>query len=120
MIHMLKRNFCRRQRFWCSTMPSVTICYAAADALERIDHQEFDLIFSDIRMPGIDGREFYKLATQKKSELARRIVFLTGDVASDDTRTFLESVGNPHIAKPFQLSSIEEVLEKMLPVHAAA
>ncbi len=84
-----------------------TICYIAAQALELIEQQEFDLVISDFRMPGINGRQFYDIVTQKRRPLARQIIFLTGDVVNEETLEFLKSTGNPHIAKPFTLSSVE-------------
>ena len=90
-----------------------TVCATlAAQALELIDRQDFDLVISDFRMPGINGRQFYDLALQKKPALARRIIFLTGDVVNEETQDFLESIGNPHIAKPFNLSSVKKVVEE--------
>ena len=66
-----------------------TICHAASHALELMDQEDFDLIISDFRMPGINGRQFYGLAAQKKPALAQRIIFLTGDVVNEETRAFL-------------------------------
>ena len=91
-----------------------TICHLAAQALELIEQHDFDLIISDFRMPGINGRQFFGLAVEKKPELARRIIFLTGDVVNEETRDFLKSIGNPHIAKPFNLSMVKEVVAGMI------
>lgn len=86
------------------------VCSAAAQALELIDREDFDLVISDFRMPGINGRQFHDLVAQKKPALARRIIFLTGDVVNEETLDFLRSIGNPHIAKPFNLSSVKTVV----------
>jgi PAS domain S-box-containing protein len=91
-----------------------TVCCLAAHALEEIDRQNFDLIISDFRMPGINGRQFYGLAVEKKPELASRIVFLTGDVVNTETQEFLKSLGNPHIGKPFNLNSVKKVVAEVI------
>jgi CheY-like chemotaxis protein len=91
-----------------------TLCHAAPQALELLERQEFDLIISDYRMPGLNGRQFYELAAGRKPALAQRIVFLTGDVVNEETRTYLRSLGNPHIAKPFNLGNVRTVVEHML------
>ena len=49
-----------------------------------------------------------------KPELARRIVFLTGDVVSEDTQAFLQSTGNPHLSKPFHLAQVEQTVAQVL------
>ena len=91
------------------------MCHTAQRALELIEECNFDLILSDFRMPVLNGQQFYQLVAAKHPELARRIVFLTGDLVNDDTRHFLESTGNPHLGKPFTLASIQKILEKILP-----
>jgi CheY-like chemotaxis protein len=91
-----------------------TLCHFPADALERVARENFDVVISDFRMPGMDGREFYQQAIRSKPELARRIVFLTGDVVNDDTQEFLRSTGNPHLSKPFQLARVEQVVAEVL------
>jgi CheY-like chemotaxis protein len=49
-----------------------------------------------------------------KPELARRVLFLTGDVVSEDTQAFLQSTGNPHLSKPFQLARVEQIVAQIL------
>ena len=97
-----------------------TIALHPAKALELIDKQEFDLILSDFRMPGMNGREFHGRVCQNKEALARRIIFLTGDIVHEETRNFLEDTGNPHLAKPFQLSDLERVIKETLDKHRSA
>jgi CheY-like chemotaxis protein len=83
-------------------------------ALELIEDQPFDLILSDFRMPVMNGQEFYARVRQSQPDLARRIVFLTGDVVNQETRAFLGTVGNPHLSKPFKLDTIAKVISEML------
>lgn len=95
-----------------------TLCHAAPQALEIIARNEFDVVLSDFRMPVMDGQEFYRLAVEKKPSLARRFIFLSGDVVNEDTQNFLGSIGTPHLAKPFQLTTVEEAVIKVLREHA--
>ena len=91
-----------------------TVSNSPYHALELLNQQDFDLVISDFRMPGINGRQFYDLATQRHPDLARRILFLTGDVVNEQTQAFLTSIGNPHIAKPFNLTSVKRVVEECI------
>ncbi|MBI5772666.1 MAG: response regulator [Verrucomicrobia bacterium] len=97
-----------------------TLCHAAPPALELIERCEFDLILSDIRMPTMDGKQFYKAVAAKRPELAQRIIFLTGDVVAEETQSFLASIGNHYLSKPFQLSKVEAIVAQVLREHAAA
>jgi len=93
---------------------STTLCHSASDALQLLAQRDFDLIISDFRMPKMNGEEFYRQAIQMKPELGRRILFLTGDVVSEETQAFLQSTGNPHLSKPFQLARVEKVVAQVL------
>jgi len=91
-----------------------TACLSAPHALELIETRSFDAILSDYRMPVMNGEEFYRCLTLKNPALAQRVIFLTGDVMNQETQSFLESIGNPHISKPFQLAHIQTVLNEVL------
>lgn len=91
-----------------------TVCCAPARALELIEGKNFDLVISDFRMPGMNGRQFYEEASRLKPGLSPRIVFLTGDVVNEETQEFLKSIGNPHIAKPFNLDSVKKIVERAI------
>ncbi|HEY3860984.1 MAG TPA: ATP-binding protein [Verrucomicrobiae bacterium] len=90
------------------------LCYSAGEGLKRIGETKFDLVLSDLRMPEIDGPQFYRRALELDSRLARRFVFLTGDTVNEDTKSFLKSAGHPFLAKPFRLSGIEEITRSIL------
>jgi signal transduction histidine kinase/ActR/RegA family two-component response regulator len=75
-------------------------------ALTRIVKQRFDLIISDIKMPGMHGAELYARVREIDPLLASRMVFITGDLVSAATRHFLERTGNPCIEKPFVLEDV--------------
>jgi CheY-like chemotaxis protein len=96
-----------------------TLCHAGAQALEWIDRQDFDLVISDFRMPLMNGRQFYEQAVKKKPALARRVIFLTGDVVNEETQAFLKSIGNPHMAKPFNLGSVKAIVAEALQANAS-
>lgn len=91
-----------------------TVCTAPQAALDQLETESFDLVLSDFRMPGMDGREFYGRVREKNPRLADRIIFLTGDVVNDETQGFLEGIGNPHLPKPFQLNRIAETISAVL------
>jgi PAS domain S-box-containing protein len=90
------------------------VCHAATQALEWMGKEEFDAVISDFRMPGVNGEQFYRLVAEQRPELARRIIFLTGDVMNEETSKFLGSIGNPHMAKPFDLAIVEKLVEQVI------
>ena len=93
-------------------MPCATPGYLverAADgeeALALVQAQPFDLVICDLKMPRLDGKAFYRTLSERRSRLARRVIFVTGDVAGTDAETFLEESGCRWLAKPFRLADL--------------
>ena len=84
------------------------------EALEQVRNREFDLILSDLMMPGMDGEQFYDILQREKPAMAKRIVFVTGDTVSLKSRTFLERTGCRWLSKPFNIRDVEEVVSRQL------
>jgi two-component system NtrC family sensor kinase len=84
-----------------------------AEALERALAEAFDLVISDLRMPKLGGREFFAELEEHRPELARRLVFSTGDTVRGDTLAFLESLGRPYLHKPFALAELRTLLARV-------
>ena len=89
-------------------------CTHPADALALLEKEQFELVLSDFRMPGMNGRQFYGAVQERCPALSSRIVFLTGDVGSDDTQKFLDSLGNASLSKPFQFHEVTELISRLL------
>jgi two-component system NtrC family sensor kinase len=81
-----------------------------AVALELAGREEFDLVISDLRMPELDGREFYDELVKRRPALAKRLVFSTGDTVRGDTLAFLEGLDRPYLHKPFSLAELRSLL----------
>ena len=99
-----------------------TRCTLPESALSLLIQESFDVVLSDYRMPQMNGQQFYHAAVRIRPELARRIVFLTGDSVNEETQSFLRSTGNPHLPKPFQAAKVAQVISEVLkqPLLAAA
>lgn len=93
---------------------------AGEDALELLSQHPYDVILSDLRMPGMDGQEFYRRAVAQHPNLANRIVFLTGDSVGDGAREFLEATHCPHLTKPYALQTVHDMIEGLLQDNRAA
>lgn len=90
---------------------SVDTATNGAEALSRVSSGLYDAIISDLCMPEVSGRQFYEMVREIRPDLARRIIFVTGDTVSPDSRSFLEGTGNRWFSKPFDIEEIEQVVE---------
>jgi hypothetical protein len=68
-----------------------------------------------MRTPGgVDGADVYAWISANRPALAARLVFITGDVASDETAATLFRTGIPCVEKPFRVQQFLSVVEKTL------
>src|SRR5687768_11517243 len=84
------------------------------EALARVREREYDLIVCDLKMPRLDGPAFFAALSNEKPALARRVLFVTGDVAGTEAERFLESSGCRWLAKPFRLRDLLRLARETL------
>ena len=80
------------------------------EALDRAAREPYQLVICDMKMPGLDGQNFFQSLARTRSSLQDRFLFVTGDVIAQQTHEFLKRNRLPHVAKPFR---VEELTEKV-------
>ena len=65
-------------------------------------------------MPELDGPSLYWELDRRDPQLLNRMIFLTGDTLSPGTREFLEKTGAPCLSKPFALSDVRDIVQRVL------
>jgi signal transduction histidine kinase/ActR/RegA family two-component response regulator len=83
-------------------------------ALDRAAREHYDLAICDMKMPGLDGQNFYKALVRAGNSLRGRFLFVTGDVIAPRTRKFLKRYHLPHVAKPFRVEELTEKVKQVL------
>jgi PAS domain S-box-containing protein len=78
----------------------VSVARSGRQALEHLAAHPADLILSDLRMPDLDGPALHRELASSSPDLARRMVFVTGDVLTPETARFLAETSLPVIEKP--------------------
>ena len=84
------------------------------EGLKRITSTRYDVILSDILMPGMDGGEFYDTVLRIDPELAQRIVFVTADSLNLKARSLMQRTKNRCITKPFKVAEIERLVHGII------
>ncbi|HEX5368790.1 MAG TPA: response regulator [Dehalococcoidia bacterium] len=93
---------------------SVALASSGVEAADLVERESFDVIITDMKMPGMDGAAFYHQVRQRDPAQSRRIIFITGDTVSPDTRAFLQRVSNPVLSKPFKIGPLRDAIESIL------
>lgn len=108
--------------FFVEAFQSLPLLIDTADngqmALEKMENLRYDLIITDYRMPMMSGKELFNWIKEHKTDLANRIVFVTGDTVSNETRSFFEENHCRFLAKPFKIEEVKEVIRQVLEANA--
>ena len=80
------------------------------EALKKLAANRYDLVITDMRMPNGTGKDIYRAVAKKSPDLAKRVIFTTGDGASAETQAYVRQLGNEILLKPFSLEAIERAM----------
>ena len=88
---------------------------SGAEALRLLANGNFHGVISDMRTPGgVDGAQVYAWIADNRPELASRLVFITGDIANEETAATLRRTGAPCVEKPFRVHEFISVVEQTM------
>jgi PAS domain S-box-containing protein len=93
----------------------VTVVTGAREALDRIaSGAEFDVILSDLMMPGMSGMDLYGVLLREHPKMAARVVFVTGGAFTPEANAFLDRVANERMEKPFHFKQLRDLVRKFV------
>ena len=95
----------------------VETALSGAEALEKIERRDFDLVFMDHMMPEMDGIEAFHRIRKKKGMYFKEvpIIALTANAVAGAREMFLAEGFQDFVAKPIELSVLERSLKSFLP-----
>ena len=91
----------------------VTIACSAHAALEEAKVGDFDLVVSDIGMPGMDGLELIKRLRQMPNAARWPAIALTGFGRPEDVQKSRAAGFDLHLNKPVSLEALSEALARL-------
>lgn len=94
---------------------SVVCTESGAEALRLLSSGDFHGVVSDMRTPGgVDGAQVYAWIASNRPALAGKVVFITGDIANEETAATLHRTGAPCVEKPFRVHDFLSVVEQTM------
>ncbi|MBL8912042.1 MAG: response regulator [Archangium sp.] len=93
----------------------VVVVRSVDEAVQVLGRGEtFELILSDLMMPQKTGIDLFNAVSDRFPGVERRIVFMTGGAFTPAARTFLDSVANPRVTKPFMPDELTRAVSEAL------
>lgn len=93
----------------------VEIALDGHSALEKLSTTDYDVVLCDVMMPGITGLEVYRQVRSENEPLARRFVFATGGLFSQELSESVKRLSNMIVEKPFDPAELRRVIHAALP-----
>ncbi len=91
----------------------VTAVRSGAEALAAAENARFDLLFSDIAMPGMDGYALIAALRADARTANLPAIALTGFGRSQDVKRAIVAGFDAHLAKPIEMQELLHVVERL-------
>ncbi|MFC1725042.1 ATP-binding protein [candidate division KSB1 bacterium] len=82
------------------------------NAITKLENNAYDLIITDLIMPGIDGLGVLKRAKELNPDIV--VIMMTGQATMESAIKSLKLGANDFITKPFEITPLLQILEKNL------
>ncbi len=83
---------------------SVTECADGASALRAIQGESFDIVLTDVRLPGVDGIALFRQARRVNPRAA--VVLMTAFADADDAVAVMREGARDYVQKPFEIDEL--------------
>src|ERR1041385_4016526 len=84
----------------------------AEDALAKLEAQPFDVVLTDISMPGLNGMEL--LNRVRKSYPGTSVIVISGMTDEEQARNLIELGASDYLLKPFRLEVVEDSVRRAI------
>jgi CheY-like chemotaxis protein len=86
---------------------SVVATSTGAGAVELLQHQDFDAVFLDSKIPGAwSSQDVYRYLEQERPHLMSRTVLVLSDVSDANVRAFVDATHILCLVKPFEVADL--------------
>jgi DNA-binding NtrC family response regulator len=90
----------------------VEACASAPEALRVLDRGEFDVIITDLQMPGMNGLEFIRALESRRCDA--QIVMVTAFATVSSAVEAMRHGAFDYIEKPFDAEQLEQLVDRAL------
>jgi EAL domain-containing protein (putative c-di-GMP-specific phosphodiesterase class I) len=106
-------NACVRMlQLWNHEVVSVT---SSDEALRRVRERDFDVILSDINLPGTNGIDFLRAVRSHDKDVP--VILMTGGPEIETARLAVECGAQSYLIKPLSMPQLKEAIDKQIREH---
>lgn len=91
---------------------TVTTCNDGEAGIDALKHNPFDLVLTDLKMPGISGMEVLEYCRQNVPDVP--VLMITGHASLDSAVEAMRRGAYHYISKPFRLDEAREIIKGAL------
>jgi CheY-like chemotaxis protein len=99
------------------TQANITEASDGAEALDKVRSGSFDLVLTDIRMPGMDGLEFIRKVRSELNDLTLPIIIVSTKGADGDVQLGMNLGASGYLSKPVSMARLRELVTNFLGEH---
>ncbi|MGH7299590.1 MAG: response regulator [Candidatus Rokuibacteriota bacterium] len=85
-----------------------------AEGVRRAEAHRYDLVITDLRMPGLEGPALYEAVRRRYPDDPPRVIFMSANTGIEEYARFLLETGEPALEKPFNLADMRQVVLQVL------
>jgi DNA-binding NtrC family response regulator len=89
----------------------VETCTDSSQAVARLTEQRFDVLVTDLKMPGVGGLDV--LAFTREHCPATKVIVITGFATTDTARLAMDGGAVEFIPKPFKMSRLRDLIVRL-------
>ena len=91
---------------------AVTTASDGEQAVELLERQTFDLVITDLQMPGLDGTEVLRAA--KRIDPTYPVIMITGYPSKETVARSVREEAADYITKPFNVQVVRDTVAKFI------
>ncbi|HET7512715.1 MAG TPA: response regulator [Chthoniobacterales bacterium] len=92
----------------------VDLAFDGEEALLKLRTHEYDVVICDLKMPRLQGDQFYLQSKEIRPSLADRFIFITGYATDPNVRQFLIDNEVKFLLKPFPIAGLISCVRELL------
>lgn len=86
---------------------------SGVEAIQKLLGKSYDVVVSDMRMPGLGGREIFQWLKENRPGSEHAMILSTGDTFDPATQEFLEQSGVRVLAKPYSVRALLRAISEV-------